>query len=73
MNWREEYAKSLMTLANLALVGLFFNGILNPNIHWWHYLIGFAWYGISVWASWLLGLSRGGGDGRRWIIIPLRC
>jgi hypothetical protein len=25
MNWREEYAKSLMTLGNLALVGLFFN------------------------------------------------
>jgi hypothetical protein len=26
MNWREEYAKSLMTLGNLALVGLVFNG-----------------------------------------------
>jgi hypothetical protein len=25
MNWREEYAKSLMTLGNLLLVGLFFN------------------------------------------------
>jgi hypothetical protein len=25
MNWREEYAKSLMTLDNLALAGLFFN------------------------------------------------
>jgi hypothetical protein len=25
MHWPEEYAKSLMTLGNLALVGLFFN------------------------------------------------
>ena len=48
MDWREEYAKSLMTLGNLALVGLFFNGILNPNTHWWHYVIGFAWYGMRI-------------------------
>jgi hypothetical protein len=63
MNWREEYAKSLMTLGNLALVGLFFNGILNPNTHWWHYVIGFAWYGMCIWASWLLGRGNGGEDG----------
>jgi hypothetical protein len=63
MNWREEYAKSLMTLGNLALVGLFFNGILNPNPHWGHYVIGFAWYGMCVWASGLLGRGRGGENG----------
>jgi len=48
MNWREEYARSLMTWGNLALVGLFFNGILNPNTHWWHYVRGFAWYGMCI-------------------------
>ena len=63
MNWREEYAKSLMTLGNLALVGLVFNGILNPKTHWWHYVIGFAWYGMRIWASWLLGRGIGGDDG----------
>jgi hypothetical protein len=26
MNWREEYAKSLMTLGDLALLGLAFKG-----------------------------------------------
>ena len=34
MNWRGEYAKSLMTFGNLALVGLFFNYILNPNTYY---------------------------------------
>jgi hypothetical protein len=64
MIWREEYAKSLMTLGNLALVGLVFNGILNPNAQWWHFATGMIFYGACVWASWVLGRSRGGrGDG----------
>jgi hypothetical protein len=50
-------------LGNLALVGLFFNGILNPDSHWWHYVIGFSWYGMCIWASWILGGGKGGDDG----------
>jgi hypothetical protein len=60
MNWRDEYAKSLMTLGNLALVGLVFNGILNPNAQWWHFIAGMIFYGVCIWGSWLLGRSRGG-------------
>jgi hypothetical protein len=45
MNWRDEYAKSLMTLGNLALVGLVFNGILNPDARWWHFVMG----GFVLW------------------------
>jgi hypothetical protein len=45
MNWRDEYSKSLMTLGNLALVGLVFNGILNPNAQWWHFVTGMIFYG----------------------------
>jgi hypothetical protein len=61
MNRRDEYAKSLMTLGNLALVGLVFNGILNPNARWWHFGMGILFYGTCLWISWLLGRSRGGG------------
>jgi hypothetical protein len=60
MNWREEYAKSLMTLGNLALLGLAFNGILNPNAHWWHFVIAIVFYGACVCISWLIGGDRGG-------------
>jgi len=60
MNWREEYAKSLMTLGNLALLGLAFNGILNPNAQWWHFVIAIAFYGACVWISWLIGRDRRG-------------
>ena len=62
MNWREEYAKSLMTLGNPVLVGLVFNGILNPSAQWWHFATGMTFYGSCIWASWLLVHSRGGGD-----------
>ena len=62
MNWREEYAKSLMTLGNLALLGLAFNGILNPNARWWHFAIAVVFYGACVWISWLIGRGRGGRD-----------
>jgi hypothetical protein len=58
MNWREEYAKSLMTLGNLALVGLFFNGILNPNTHWWHYIIDFAWLRYRFCLVWNVYLGK---------------
>jgi hypothetical protein len=60
MNWREEYAKSLMTLGNLALLGLVFNGILNPNTQWWHLVFGGVFYGACIWASWVVGRGRGG-------------
>jgi hypothetical protein len=62
MNWREEYAKSLMTLGNLAIVGLVFNGILNPNAQWWQFATGLLFYGACIWISWLLGQGRGGRD-----------
>ena len=64
MNWREEYAKSLLALGNFALLVLVFNGILNPSVQWWHFVIGVIFYGACIWASWLTGRSRGGrGDG----------
>jgi hypothetical protein len=48
MNRRDEYAKSLMTLGNLALVGLVFNGILNPNARWWPFVMGILFYGTRL-------------------------
>ena len=44
MNWRDEYSKSLLTSANLALVGLVFNGILSPNTQWWHFAMGLSFF-----------------------------
>ncbi|MBI3328394.1 MAG: hypothetical protein HYZ81_17040 [Nitrospinae bacterium] len=61
MNWREEYAKSLLALGNFALLVLVFNGILNPNAQWWHFASGLFWYGVCALVSWLVGRSRGGG------------
>lgn len=62
MNWREEYAKSLLALGNFALLVLVLNGILNPNIQWWHFVGGIFWYGICALVSWLIWRSRGGGQ-----------
>jgi len=51
MNWREEYAKSLLALGNIALLTLVLNGILNPNARWWHFVLGFVWYGYASWEA----------------------
>jgi len=62
MNWKEEYAKSLLALGNFAVLVLVLNGILNPSTQWWHFVGGFLLYGVCILGSCLLG--RGGGGGR---------